>query len=222
MTLQKLKKHRTHSRFLDGVFQKNPVLICGLALPFAIMITSNLKNGAAISALMACSLVPTVMLASLVGEHLPVWGANILYALFSMALIISAVPLVQLISPETADGLGIYIPILSVNSMLFSQCAAASKPNASPLRSLADAVFGSVGFALALCLISALRELFGNNSIWGQPVALPIKMAGMQFAFSGFLIIAFLGALFRFLRRGVLYAYYRHENPAPEREVTGP
>ena len=90
MKLERVKAVRKRSRWFDGLLTHNPVLVGGMAIPFAVVITTSLKNSVSISILLACSLVPTVLLASLAGARLPRWGAPILYTLFSLALMLPA------------------------------------------------------------------------------------------------------------------------------------
>jgi Na+-transporting NADH:ubiquinone oxidoreductase subunit NqrD len=73
---------------------------------------------------------------------------------------------------------------------------------------LVNSVTYSVGFALVMALIALIRELFGNNTIWGIAISLPMKISGLQIAFAGFTLVGFLGALFRFIRRAVLWLFY--------------
>lgn len=81
---------------------------------------------------------------------------------------------------------------------------------------LVDAAAYSLGFALAMCLIAFFRELLGAGSLWGVPVPLPFKAEGVQIAFAGFIAVALLSALVRFLRRTALAFSYRRHNPKPE------
>ena len=205
MRLEKLRKRKKHSRWLEGIFSKNPVFVKGLALPFAIMITTNLKNAVALSIIFACVLIPTVLLASLTGKYLPRWLSPIFYSLFAMALVIASIPLIQPISPEIGDSLGIYIPIIAVNAVLQMLCLRYSEENAYPVvMALVDAVTYSIGLFLALCLIAALREYFGSGTLWGISMQLPFQLSGLQIAFSGFILTAFFTALFRFIKRFLL------------------
>lgn len=219
MNLIYIKKHRTRSLWYEGFLRRNPILVCGLALPFAVMITNNLKNSAAVSLMMACVLLPCVLLASLIGARLPVWGTCAISSVLSLAIIIACVPLVQMISPEITDALGMYIPILSVNTILLFLCERHARQHGKPLRALSDAIFYSLGFAVALGLIAVVRELVGNNTLWGIPVSFPIKLSGLQVAFSGFIVAAFLSALFRFVRRRMLLFSYRRDNNPSMQEV---
>ena len=221
MRLEKLRKRKKHSRWLEGIFSKNPVFVKGLALPFAIMITTNLKNAVALSIIFACVLIPTVLLASLTGKYLPRWLSTILYSLFAMALVIASIPLIQLISPEIGDSLGIYIPIIAVNAVLQMLCLRYSEENAYPVvMALVDAVTYSIGLFLALCLIAALREYFGSGTLWGISIQLPFQLSGLQIAFSGFILTAFFSALFRFIKRFLLCLTYRRLSHPAEGTAT--
>lgn len=247
MNLSNLKNHRRRSRWAEGILSKNPVFVLGLALPFAVMITDTLKQAAAISVLFAISLIPSVLLAYLIGKRLPEWVMLITSSLFSMAIIMSCVAISSPVStlqvvgqaaavppPEAAnvlfplidqamvDPLGIYSSILSVNTVLCFLCRRHARQKQRPILALADGFSYSLGFALALCLIAAVRELLGVNQLWGFHIPFPIRLAGMQMAFSGFIVTALFCALFRAVKRAVGGSYYRRNNRRPEKEVSMP
>ncbi|MFR9189382.1 MAG: Rnf-Nqr domain containing protein [Anaerotruncus massiliensis (ex Togo et al. 2019)] len=89
-------------------------------------------------------------------------------------------PLILPISPEVADSLGIYVPILSINTILLTLCARYERPADRPVMALVDAAAYSLGFALAMCLIAFFRELLGAGSLWWVPVPLPFKAEGVN------------------------------------------
>jgi electron transport complex protein RnfE len=216
LKLEQLKKHRRRSRLLNGIFGRNPVFVGGMALPLVIIATTNLKNAAAISLLVACATLPAVLFASVLGQRMPDWAAPPFYALFTMILVLTSVPVLGLISPEVTDSLGIYTALVSVNTMTLSLCSHHAGDQANPLLALIDGVTYSIGFALAALLVAALREAFGTNTIWGVPLKLPFRIYGLQLAYSGFILVALLSACFRFLRRLAYQLLYRHENPFSE------
>lgn len=218
MNLKKVRTYKKYSRYCEGFFSKNPVLISGLALPFAVMVSVNLKSAVALSITMAGTVIPTVLLASLIGQKLPKWICAIIYTVFSMVMVVTCAALILPMFPEIVDALGVYIPIVAVNTMLLWLCSKYSSDKPSPWMALVDAVMYSLGFAFAICLISLLREYFGNNTIWGVAVNFPIKFSGLQIAFSGFILVAFLNAGFRGLKRLILFAVYRHSNPKVTQE----
>ena len=70
MKLEKLKRARRRGRWFDGIFGRNPVLCCGLALPFAVMVTTSLRSSVSSSIRRAGSLLRGVLRGALVGG----WG----------------------------------------------------------------------------------------------------------------------------------------------------
>jgi electron transport complex protein RnfE len=106
------------------------------------------------------------------------------------------------------ESLGIFLPLVVVNCIILGRAEAfASK--SSVVHSIADALGITVGFMLALLMISAIRQSLGTGemAVFGyhfftfpvlskQPIAIFILPAG------GFLIIGLLMGLFK--RLGVL------------------
>ena len=81
---------------------------------------------------MACSLVPTVLFALLIGRRLPQWIASMLYMGMALALVVASEPLILPIAPGINDTLGVYLPILSVNTVLSTLCARAASKRVRP------------------------------------------------------------------------------------------
>ena len=132
---------------------------------------------------------------------------------YSLLLSLCLQPLTAAIAPEVGDSLGIYVPILSLNTLMLTLCGRYSQPGHRPVLALVDAVGYSAGFALAMCLLAAIRELLGNNTLWGRAVKLPVRLTGVQIPFAGFILVALLAALLQFLRRVAAGQLYRRDNP---------
>lgn len=213
MSRNTLKNYKKHSRWSEGIFRKNPILMLGLALPFAVMVTDSLKNAVSVSILLTCSLIPCVLLASLIGNRIPKWAAMPLYALLSLVLVCACIPMIRSIAPAATGSLGIYIPIISVNTLMFSLCDRYSTDQAHPGMALVDAVFYSVGFTFAMVLIACVREWAGNGSLWGYAMPYFYRIRGMQYVFSGFLVTGFFAALFQLCHRAFHIKLYRQQKP---------
>jgi len=72
--------------------------------------------------------------------------------------------------PLLSRSLGIYVPLIVVNCIVLgrAEAFASKKPVFS---SVVDALGMGLGFTWALCLISAIRELLGNGTIFGIQVS---------------------------------------------------
>lgn len=204
MKLEKIRKQRKHNRWLDGLFEKNPILVGGLALPFAVMVSTSLKNALAISLVLAFSIIPTVVFSCFVGKYMSRWISIMVYTVFSMIFVLLSIPVLQMISPEIVTVLGIYIPIMAVNSLLFVLCKKHGKEGADPIRALFDGIVYSLGFTIAISLIGFFREFLGNHTIWGIPIVMGFKINGLQTAFAGFITVALFAALAKVIKRAHL------------------
>jgi electron transport complex protein RnfE len=106
-------------------------------------------------------------------------------------------------APAVYTALGIYLPLVAVNCIILGRAESFARKN-SVLASIADAVGMSLGFFLAIALISFIRQSLGTGSIsvfsmnlgklpvlGSEPVAMFILPPG------AFLVMALLLALFR-------------------------
>ncbi|MBA7663158.1 Na(+)-translocating ferredoxin:NAD(+) oxidoreductase complex subunit E [subsurface metagenome] len=110
--------------------------------------------------------------------------------------------------PDLHASLGIFLPLVVVNCIILARAEAFASKNPI-LHSIADALGMTVGFMIALLMISAVRQTLGtgNLSVFGfhfftlpvlgkQPIALLILPPG------AFLVIGLIMAIFR--RTGVM------------------
>lgn len=63
--------------------------------------------------------------------------------------------------------LGIFIPLIVTNCIIIARAEAYASKN-SVLMSIKDGFFTGLGFALVLIIIGAIREIFGNGSLFSQ------------------------------------------------------
>ena len=53
---------------------------------------------------------------------------------------------------------------------------------------------------MVICLVSAIREIWGNGTIWGYPCEGIVPVSGMLLPFSGFILLGFLASPLHKLR----------------------
>jgi len=98
--------------------------------------------------------------------------------------------------PELSASLGMYIPLIVVNCIIFARAEAFAFKN-GPVLSLADGLGMGLGFTGAITILSAIRELFGAGTIFGvkimpeayQPMGIMLNVPG------GFVTLGLLLAL---------------------------
>ena len=98
--------------------------------------------------------------------------------------------------PPLHKALGVFVPLIVVNCIILGRAEAFAYRN-SVLNSLLDALGMGLGFTLVITLIGAIRELFGNGTMFGSARFIEKPALLMIFPPGGFITIGFLmGAYF--------------------------
>lgn len=159
------------SEFFKGVLRENPACRLVLGMCPTLAVTTSLTNGLGMGLATTFVLLGSNIFISVLKNVIP---DKVRIPAF-IVIISTFVTIIDLLMaafiPGMHEALGIYIPLIVVNCIIMGRAEAfASK---SPVMlSIADALGMGAGFTLALSLISAVRELFGNGTILGVSVML--------------------------------------------------
>ena len=190
---------RLPQTLLDGTVRKNPVLVAGLGLAPALLL-SDAAAALAVGVCTALVLLVTSLLASLLGKRLP---ERLRPALFTLAAAVLAAALgfaVERLLPGLLPRLGIYVSLIPVGGLTLARAEySTARP---PLAALVDALANGVGCTAALTLIGALREVIGAGSIFGADVTFGVlpPMNALTTAAGGFILIGLLAGAMQGLR----------------------
>jgi electron transport complex protein RnfE len=151
----------------DGIFHKNPVFVQVLALCPLLAVTTSAINaitmGLATMAVMICASGVISVVRKLIPNEIRIAAAVIIVAGFVTVL---ELLLAAYAPPDITAALGIYIPLIVVNCILFARLESfASKNNI--IASIIDAFGMGLGFTLGLFVIGVVREFFGSGCIFG-------------------------------------------------------
>ena len=151
----------------DGIISNNPIFVQVLALCPLLAVTTSAINaitmGLATTVVMICaSSVISVVRKMLPGE------IRIATAVIIVAGFVTAVQLLlEAYAPrDINESLGIYIPLIVVNCILFARLESFASKNKF-FESAVDALGMGLGFTLGLFTIGVIREFFGSGSIFG-------------------------------------------------------
>ena len=212
----KLTRNRKQKRFFkatEGIFGHNVVLFSGLMLPYIVMPAVNLKTAVALTVAMLF----TVLLGMAAGYLVSGKSDLVRYIAVTVAALGGVAVsrfVIRLISSEIFDTLGIYLPLMAVNSIILL-FAAQRFHKEKALHIVGRMLATVVGFGLVACTVGLVRELLLTGSIWGAPVAaISFPAAGM--VFFGFILLAFFGAAVQALRRCLMGLNLRLDNPTAE------
>lgn len=181
---------------LNGILNENPTFRLVLGMCPTLAITTAAMNGVGMGLATTFVLVGSNLAISLMRHIIP---ERIRIPTF-VVVIATFVTIVQMLIkaylPTLDAALGIYIPLIVVNCIIFARAEAFAFKN-KPLPALMDGLGMGLGFTLAITLLSSIRELIGNGTLFGvqimaesyQPMAIATQAPG------GFIVLGFLLAL---------------------------
>jgi electron transport complex protein RnfE len=154
---------------LRGVWRENPVLVQLLGLCPTLAVTNTVKNGLAMGLATFFVLLGSSLLVSSFKRWIPAEVRISAYILIIATFVSMADMMLEALVPDIHKALGAFIALIVVNCMILGrQEAFASKRPVG--RAVLDAAGTGVGFIIALLLMSSVRELLGNGSLFDIPV----------------------------------------------------
>lgn len=186
--------------FSKGLYTENPLFRIVLGLCPSLAVSSSVVNGIGMGISVILVLVSSNFIVSIVRNIVPKKIRIPIY----ITIIATFVTIVELIMhayfPALYEALGIFVPLIVVNCIILGRAEAFASKN-NPFMSVVDGLGMGIGYTLSLVLISAIRELAGNGTLYGiaiapksyQPVMIMIMAPG------AFLTLGYILAFFNWL-----------------------
>ena len=180
----------------NGLIDENPTFNQVLGMCPTLAVTTSAVNGLGMGLATTAVLILSNFVISLLRKVIP---AKIRIPAF-VVIIASFVTIIGLLLkayvPALDKSLGLFIPLIVVNCIIFGRAEAFAFKN-KPLASAVDGLGMGLGFTLAITLISSIRELFGAGTLFGVqvmpesylPMGILVKPAG------GFIVLGLTLAL---------------------------
>jgi electron transport complex protein RnfE len=186
--------------FTKGFIKENPVFVLLLGLCPTLGTTSSAINGLGMGLATTFVLVMSNMVVSMVKDFIP---DKVRIPSF-IVIIASFVTVVQLTmeayTPALYESLGLFIPLIVVNCIVLGRAEAFASKN-SVGSSIIDGLGMGLGFAFALTLLGAARELLGSSAIFGIDLVKGDLMLVFILAPGGFIVLGYLIALINKLNK---------------------
>src|SRR6056297_620949 len=184
------------NNFSKGFIKDNPVFVLFLGLCPTLGVTTSAFNGLGMGLATTFVLLMSNLVVSIIKSLIPdkVRIPTFIVVIASFVTIVEMV--MEAYLPTLFEQLGLFIPLIVVNCLVLGRAEAfASKNNI--LSSIIDGLGMGLGFAFALTLLGAVREILGSLSIFGIPIADADGMLVFVLAPGAFLGLAYLIALMR-------------------------
>ncbi len=192
--------------FTKGVFRQNTLFVVAIGICPSLAVTTSRQSAAAMGAAVIFVLVCSNVLIAALRNAIP---SEVRIPCF-IVIVGSFVTMVELVfkaklPPAINASLGIFIPLIVVNCIILYRAEAFAYGHGVG-RSLLDGLGVGIGYTLAICLVGALREVFGGGTIWGYPwvpTSWPVRYvpaAILTQAPGAFIVLGLLMAFFRWAR----------------------
>ncbi len=159
-------------RFIQGILPENPVYRQLLGLCPTLAVTNGMKAAITMSGavffVLFCANIITSLIRNLLKPHLRI----VVFTLTIATFVTIADRFLAAYLYQMSKSLGPYIPLIIVNCIIICRCEVCASKQ-SVFAAGADAVGQSIGFALALSSIAAVREILGTGMFFGLRVLPP-------------------------------------------------
>jgi Na+-translocating ferredoxin:NAD+ oxidoreductase subunit E len=156
-------------RFVQGILPENPVYRQLLGLCPTLAVTNGMKPAltmaAAVAFVLFCANVITSLIRNLLKPHLRI----VIFTLTIATFVTIADRFLAAYMYQMSKTLGPYIPLIIVNCVIICRCEVCASKQ-SVFTAGADAIGQSIGFALALASIAAIREVLGTGGLFGYAI----------------------------------------------------
>lgn len=188
-----MSKQKLGTVFMNGLITENPTLrlLLGMCPTLAVSTAASrgMGMGLATTAVLIFSNMAIASLRKVIPEKVRIPAFVVVIATFVTIVDL----LIKAFLPSLSDSLGIYIPLIVVNCIIFARAEAYAFKN-PVLPSMVDGIGMGLGFTLAITLLSSLREIIGNGTLFDLQVmpASYVPMAMVVRPSGGFIMLGLL------------------------------
>ena len=163
---ESLKDSPSTNEFVKGLWRDNPVFVQVLGMCPTLAVSNTAENALAMGLATAFVLVMSNILVSSLRNFIPRQVRIASYILIIATFVTIVDYTIQAISVGLHKSLGAFISLIVVNCLILSRAEAFASKN-TIARSMLDALGMGLGFVFALFCLGAIRELFGNGTLFG-------------------------------------------------------
>ncbi|MBQ8297265.1 MAG: electron transport complex subunit E [Ruminococcus sp.] len=183
----------------SGLLADNTVLSACMVISPVIMCGDTLQNAFALIYAFSAITFLSVMLSSFVPRSLPYTVRIIIYAVIASAVYIPVKLLAQEFYPESIERIGIYYPLIAVNSLIVHQTEVRFF-RMKRLNMAGSLIFYILGFDAVMLITGFVRELLAYGTINGSMADMDFLISGLSKPFGGFIFLGLFCGIYRKIR----------------------
>lgn len=187
------------STVFDGILGDNMVLSSLMVISPVIICGDTLKNAEALIYAFSAITFLSVLISSFVPRKLPYTAKIIIYAVISSLVFIPVKLAAREFYPDSISRIGIYYPLLAVNSLIVFQTEAKffRMKKSAMIFSL---IFYIIGFDIVMLVTGFVRELLAYGTINSRIADADTLISGLGQPFGGFIFLGLMCGIYRKVR----------------------
>lgn len=178
-----------------GIIKENPIFVLMLGMCPTLGTTTSAINGAGMGLATMFVLIMSNFVISLLKNFIPNKVRIPAYVLIFASLVTILQMFMEAYLPDLYSALGVFIPLIVVNCIIFGRAEAFASKN-SVGDSVLDGVGIGLGFTFALTLLGSVRELLGAGSLFGYQLFQGDGMLVFVLAPGAFIALGYLLVIF--------------------------
>lgn len=186
-----MKKTKT-SYLLRGT----PSILLVLGAGFVMASSKDIRAAIGMGVAVLLSMLLSSIVVSAIHKIIPNYAKLPVYVLIITGFVTLISMLMQAFVPEVVDMLGVHLAALAVSAVVYRDAEEIADHNGE-IKSIEVALVTGVFFTVIMVVCSLIREVLGNASFWGKPIAFlqDYKISGLVSAFGGYLVLAIVLAV---------------------------
>ena len=157
------------SVLLNGLIWENPTFVLMLGMCPTLAITTSGMNGIGMGLAVTAVLIFSNLFISLLRNIIPDSVRIPAYIIIIASFVTMIDMLLKAFLPDLSQALGMFIPLIVVNCIIFARAESFASKN-PPVLSIADGLGMGLGFTMSLTFLGSIHEVFGAGTLFGTPV----------------------------------------------------
>ncbi len=184
------------SNFTNGLIKENPIFFQLIGMCPTLAVTTSAENGVGMGLATTAVLLASNVAISMIRKFIPNKIRIPAFVVVISSFVTVVGMLMEAYTPGLFTALGIFIPLIVVNCLILARAEAFAFKN-TVVDSALDGIGMGLGFTMALTILGAIRELFGNGSVFGMDLLGPAYQPALIMILppGAFLTLGFLLAI---------------------------
>ena len=173
-----------------------PSALLVIGAGFVMASSADIRAALGMGAAVILSMLLSSIVVSAIHKIIPAYAKMPAYLLIITGFVSIISMFMQAFFPIVVDMLGVHLATFSVSAVIYRDAEEVADHNGE-IASIKTALVTGVFFTVVMAVCAVIREILGNATFWGKPIAFleNYKITALAGAFGGYLVLAIVLAV---------------------------